>query len=153
MPSRSVIQEFLDQRHVAVVGVSRDTKQFANAVYRHLRAGGRTLYPVNAAAPDELEGDRAYQRLADVPDPVDGVVVMVPASTAADVVREAIARGVPRVWLHRGAGSGAVSDEAVELCRQHAVAVVDGACPMMFAEPVGAVHRVHRFFLRRKLAA
>lgn len=154
MPERKIIDDFLSQRHLAFVGVSRDSKQFANTVYRRLRKDGRTMYPVNAAASGQpLEGDQSYERLADVPDPVDGVVVMVPADTAADVVHQAAERGIPRVWLHRGAGEGSVSAEAVRVCRDSGIAVVDGACPLMFAEPVTGVHRFHRFFVGRRIAA
>jgi predicted CoA-binding protein len=154
MPDRKTIDDFLGQQHLAVVGVSRDPKQFANGVYRQLRAGGRVLYPVNAAARGEpLEGDASYARLADVPDPVDGVLVMVPAEAAVSVVHEAIDRGVPRVWLHRGVGKGSVSSEAIQECRAHGVAVVDGACPLMFEQPVRGVHRLHRLFSGRRIAA
>jgi hypothetical protein len=48
------------------------------------------------------------------------------------------------VWLFKGAAPGAVSDEAVQLCRDHNIAVIPGACPLMFLEPVHGVHRVHR---------
>jgi len=152
MPSREYVDDFLAQRHVAFVGVSRSSKEFANAVYRHLRDGGRTLYPVHR---DEttIEGDPAYRTLADVPQPLDGVVVMVPAAAMTGVVRAAIDRGVPRVWLHRGLGQRPVPDKAVALCREHGVDVVDGACPLMFAEPVGAFHKAHRVFARRRFAA
>lgn len=154
MPERSVIEEFLAQDHLAVVGVSRDTKQFANAVYRRLREAGRTLYPVNPAADGmSLEGDNSYAQVADIAGPVDGVLVMVPAAAAAGVVKEAIDRGITRVWLHRGAGIGAASPEAIQLCRNNGVAVVDGACPLMFEEPVRGVHWVHRLFAKRRIAA
>ena len=154
MPERKTIDEFLAQRHVAFVGVSRDTKQFANAVYRQLRRNGRKLYPVNAAAGGSpIEGDPAFQSLADVPDPVDGVIVMVPADSAADVVRQAVERGITRVWLHRGVGQGAVTAEAVKLCSDNGIAVVDGACPLMFDEPVKGVHRFHRIIAGRRIAA
>jgi predicted CoA-binding protein len=154
VPSRETIDSFLAQDHLAFVGVSRNPKQFANSVYRTLRDGGRTMYPVHASADvDTIEGDRCYQHLADVPDPVDGVVVMVPAASAADVVHDAIERGIPRVWLHRGIGPGSVTPEAVAMCREHGVDVVDGACPFMFVEPVRGAHRVHRFFARRHIAA
>jgi predicted CoA-binding protein len=150
--SKTVIEDFLAQRHLAFVGASRDPKQFGNAVYRHLRDGGRTLYPVHPEAA-AIEGDNAFARVTDVPDPVDGIVVMVKPDAAAQVVREAIQRGVPRVWLHRGVGTGAVSERAVELCREAGVAVVDGACPLMFAEPVGAFHKLHRLISHRRIAA
>jgi predicted CoA-binding protein len=154
MPERKIIDDFLAQRHLAFVGVSRDPKQFANAVYRHLRAGSRVLYPVNlAAAGEPIEGDRSYSRLADVPDPVDGVIVMVPAEAAADVVGQALERGIPRVWLHRGVGRGSVSEDAVQACRQKGIDVVEGACPLMFDEPVHGVHRLHRLLAGRRIAA
>jgi uncharacterized protein len=154
MPDRAAIDDFLAQTHLAFVGVSRDPKNFANTVYRQLRDGGRVLYPVNGnATSTTLEGDRCYGSVADVPDPVDGVVVMVKAAVAQRVVRDAIRRGIPRVWLHRGVGPGSVSAEAVELCRQAGVSVIDGACPLMFEEPVRSLHRVHRFLSRRRFAA
>ena len=154
MPDRQIIEDFLAQDHLAFVGVSRDSKQFANSVYRRRRDGGRVLYPVNPAAHGApLETDKSYERLADVPDPVDGVVVMVPAAVAVEVVKEAAARGIPRVWLYRGVGDGAVSTEAVQLCREHGLAVVDGACPLMFEHPVRGVHWVHRLLAGRRIAA
>lgn len=154
MPDRASIDDFLAQPHVAVVGVSRDSKQFANVVYRHLRAGGRTLYPVNAMADGApLEGDQSYPSIAALPDPVDGVLIMVPADAAVDVARDAVARGVGRVWLHRGVGRGAVSEEAVRACRDAGVRVVDGACPLMFADPVHGVHRLHRALSGHRIAA
>ena len=154
MPDLETIEEFLAQDHLAFVGVSRDPKQFANMVYRSLRERGRTLYPVNPSADGQLlEGDRSYQRLADVPDPVAGVIVMVPAGAAAEVTKAALERGIPRVWLHRGIGTGPVSAEAVDLCRRNGVPVVDGACPLMFEQPVRGVHRIHRAVARRRFAA
>lgn len=152
MPSRAVIDDFLGQQHLAFVGASRDTKEFANSVYRRLREGGRTMYPVHREV-SEVEGDAAFARLADVPDPVDGVVIMVPEADAADVAREAVARGIPRVWLHRGAGQGPVPEEAVAVCREASVPVVDGACPLMFEGHVTGVHRLHRYLVRRRIAA
>ncbi len=152
MPSPAVIEDFLAQQHLAFVGASRDTKQFANSVYRKLRDDGRTMYPVHLEA-DAIEGDTAYPTLDAVPDPVDGVVIMLPPEPMVDVVRAAVARGVPRVWLHRGAWGKPVPEEAVRLCREADVAVVDGACPFMFDEPVRGVHKLHRVFVRHRLAA
>lgn len=153
MPSRTIIDRFLAQPHIAVVGVSREPKDFSRAVYRHLRDGGRTLYPVNpAAAGESIEGDTCVASLRDITGPVDGVLVMVPAGRADAVVADAVEAGIPRVWLHRGAGRGAVSPEAVERCRAAGVEVVDGACPFMFGPPVKGVHRLHRFFAARRLA-
>jgi len=154
MPTRATIEDFLGQKHLAFVGVSRDSKAFANAVYRHLRDGGRTLYPVNAASDaTTIEEDACYRRLADVPDPVDGVVVMVPHEAETEVVRLALQRGIPRVWIHRASVKSPVSEEIRSLCRDSGVDLVDGACPFMWAEPVRGVHRIHRGLSHRRFAA
>ncbi len=152
MPTRAAIDEFLACDRVAMVGVSRKAQAFPNAVYRHLREGGRTMIPVHPAA-ETIAGDDCAPSVADLPDDIEGVLVMVNADAAVDVVQACIDRGVPRVWLHRGSGPGAMSDEAVRRCRDAGVRVVDGACPMMFAEPVGLIHRLHRAFSGRRIAA
>ncbi len=152
MPSRTAIDDFLAQRRLAVVGVSRNPKKFGNAVFRRLRDSGRTVYPVNTGA-DTVEGTRAYHSLTELPTPVDGVVVVVAAQRSADVVRDAIAAGVPRVWLQRGIGPSSVSPEAVALCREHGLSVVDGACVFMWDEPVRNVHRLHRTFAGRRIVS
>lgn len=146
MPSRSVIDDFLRQPHLAVVGVSRRPKDFSRAVVDQLRRGDRVVDEVG-------RGDGMAATLSELGSVPDGVVVMVPASESLGVVEECVRLGVPRVWLHRGAGTGAVSAEAVERCTQAGIAVVDGACPLMFAGPVGGVHRLHGFFHRRKISA
>ena len=56
-----------------------------------------------------------------------------------------MAQGVESVWLFKGiGGSGAVTDEAMALCAENGLTVVAGACPLMFLEPVGWFHRLHR---------
>jgi uncharacterized protein len=154
MPTQATIDDFLAQRYLAFVGASRDSKQFANAVYRLLRGDGRVLYPVNQSdAAVTIEGDVAYRRLADVPDPVDGVVVMVPHAAEAQLVRDAIERGIGRMWIHRSGGRDPVSDDVRKLCQDAGVKLVDGACPFMFVEPVRGVHRFHRAIAHRRFAA
>lgn len=151
MPTRADIEDFLAQRSIAVVGVSRDPKHFANAVARHLDAGGRTVHWVHPAVA-ELDGHTCHHSVLNIPGPLDGVLVMVNAEAAEGVVREALARGVTRIWLHKGAGAGAVSPEAVALCREAGARVVDGACPLMYAEPVAWFHRFHRTLHRPRAA-
>ena len=70
---------------------------------------------------------------------------MVKPADAVAIVRERLALQVDHIWLFEGIGGpGAWSDEAVELCRKAHVDVVEGACPLMFLEPVGVGHRIHR---------
>ena len=144
MIDERVANEFLAAGRLAVVGVSADPRQFGNVVYRALRDHGIDAVAVHPSAAG-VGDDPAYPDLASVPGDVDGILVMTAADRAADVVRAAVERGVGRVWLFKGLGGpGAVSEDALELCRDHDVDTVAGACPLMFLEPVGLVHRIHR---------
>jgi predicted CoA-binding protein len=147
MASKRAIDSFLACRRIAVVGVSRDPKHFSRAVYRAFAERGYDLAPVNANG-GTVDGREAARRLGDVAPPVEAVLVMTPASASAEVVRECAAAGVPRVWLHRGGGAGAVSEEAVGEARARGIELVDGACPFMFLPRAAFFHRLHGFFHR-----
>jgi predicted CoA-binding protein len=141
-------REFLACGRVAVVGASADHRQFGNVVFQALRDHGIEAVAVHpsAARTGAAEGGQpAYPDLASVPGEVDGVVVMVKADDAAPVIRACAARGIHRVWLFKGLGGpGAVSGEVLDLCRHYGIDAVPGACPLMFLEPVGLAHRIHR---------
>ncbi len=154
MPDRSTIERFLSCDRIAFVGASRYPKSFANAVLRHFKASGHTVVPVNALAEGgTIEGERCYARLADVPGVIDAAYVIVPRDQMKQVVDDAIARGIRMVWLHRGAGQAAPPAEAVNAALDAGVELVDGACALMFDEPVTGIHRLHRLLIRHRFAA
>lgn len=143
MATRAAIDEFLAQDRLALVGLSRDAKSFSHAVYRELVDHGYDITPVNRWA-DAIVGEPCVRTIADLPDGIGGVIVMVRSAQAAQVVQECADRGITRVWLHKGVGASSVSDEAIALCRDRGIAVIDGACPLMFVPHPGLVHRIHR---------
>lgn len=144
---RDAAEEFLAQHRIAVAGVSRDEHQPANLIYRRLRDTGHEVYAVNPNA-DEAEGDPAYATVADVPVQLDGIVVVTTPEVAEQVVADAHAAGVPRVWLHRGIGAGSSSETAVDFCTEHGMAVIPGGCPNMFGDTSDPGHRCLRVLLQ-----
>ena len=139
--------EFLSQHRIAVAGVSHDSKQSANLIYRRLRDTGHEVFAVNPSA-EELEGERCYASVRDIPDGVDGVVIVTPASASVDVVIDCAAAGVPRVWIHRGVGSGSSSEAAVAYCHEHGITAIPGGCPCMFGKTSDPGHRCLLAMLR-----
>lgn len=137
-------EAFLAGRRIAVVGASDERGNMGGAILRELWLHGHEVVPVHPTA-RLAGGHRCYPTIGDLPGPIDGAIVVVPADAAVDVVRQCIAAGVPAIWLFKGIGSeGAVSDEAIALCHEAGIPVVPGACPLMFIRPVGTVHRIHR---------
>jgi uncharacterized protein len=143
---KAAAAEFLSYRRLAVCGVARDGRNPANLLYRRFRGDGYDVVPVNPSA-DAVEGDQCFASVMEIPGVVDGVVIATPPETALSVVEECVAAGVPRVWIHRSFGAGSVSEEAVAACRAAGIAVIAGACPMMFLEPVDLGHRCMRWIL------
>ncbi len=62
-----------------------------------------------------------------------------------EVVQECAELHIPRVWMYRAGGEGAVSPQAVEFCEEHGIAVVPGECPYMFLSGEPWFHRLHGF--------
>jgi hypothetical protein len=136
----NAIQQFVSGKTMAVVGVSAGGKGFGSFAYGELKKRGFRLLPVHPTAP-AIQGDRCWPRLSDLPKPVERVLVVVKPERAVDVVRDAAEAGIGHVWLQQGAES----PSAVELARERGLTVVQGQCILMFAEPVGSFHKVHRW--------
>ncbi len=140
---------FLASRRIAVVGVSRNEKDFSRLVLRELARRGYDVVPVNPALP-EVEGLRAWAAVSAIQPPVDAALILTPPTATDAVVRDAIAAGVRKVWLHRGAGgAGSATPEALALCDASGVDVVHDLCPFMALPDAGFPHRAHAFFRRR----
>ena len=140
MTTRAVVDDFVSQRKLAVVGVSRHKAKFGNMAFKELRGKGYKLFPVHPHA-ETIEGERCYPSLAALPEPVGGVLVVVPPAQAEQVVRDAAAAGIRRVWLQQGAESAT----AIRFCEENGISAVHGECILMFAEPAAFYHRAHRW--------
>jgi predicted CoA-binding protein len=143
---REAAEEFLTQHRIAVAGVSRDSSQPANLVYRRLRDAGHEVFAVNPNA-DVVEGVSAFDSVASIPGGVDGVVIVTTPDAAASVAADCVNAGVPRVWLHRGIGPGSISEDAIARCREGGVSVIAGGCPNMFGATSDLGHRCMRAVL------
>jgi uncharacterized protein len=136
------IREFLGQRRLAIVGVSQRPDDFSRTLFREFRQRGYDTVPVNPAS-GEIDGVPCYSRVTDIQPPVDGVVLMTSPATTEAVVQDCAHAGIPRIWMYRAAGAGAVSAKAVEFCKSNGISVIPGECPFMFFPAAAWYHRLH----------
>jgi predicted CoA-binding protein len=122
-----LISDFVGRRTWAVVGASQDRQKFGNRVFRSLRDSGYVVYPVNPTV-DEVEGDRAYPSLADLPESPEVIDLVVPPAVSEKIVREARQLGLTKVWMQ----PGAESDEAIAYCEEQGIEVLYDACAMVW---------------------
>jgi len=138
-------RDFLAQKRIAVVGVSLKREDAANLLYRKFKKSGYRVFAVNPHSA-VFDGDPCYPDLKSIPEKVDGVLIVTRPAVTEEIVRQCIALGIPRAWMHGALGSrpflknaaakiGSASAEAVRLCRENNIAVIPGACPNMFLEP------------------
>lgn len=138
------IEDFLSQKRIAMAGVSRDPANFSAALFDELCRRGYDVVPVNPNVA-ELKGRRCFARVQDIQPPVDAALLMTAPNETEHVVKDCVEAHIPRVWMYRAAGKGAVSERAVEFCREHGLQVVAGECPYMFLPGASGFHRFHGF--------
>ncbi|MCW2544694.1 MAG: CoA-binding domain protein [Frankiales bacterium] len=147
---RQAATSFLANKRIAVTGVSRTPSGHGgNAVYRRLRARGYEVFAVNPHA-DEVEGDRCYHHLSDIPGGLKAVVIATSPTHAETTMRECVELGVSQTWMHRGFGEGSVSAPAAAFGREHGTTVIDGGCPCMFEPTADVGHKLIRFVCARR---
>lgn len=138
-PTQVEINDFLSQRSLAVVGVSRNTKKMGNAIYRTLKQQGCRVFPIHREA-DLIEGDRCYPGFKNLPEKVSGAVLCVPPEQTERLLIEILDAGIKHVWMQRGAESYS----AIRFCEKNGITAIHGQCIMMFVEPVESIHKFHR---------
>ena len=82
-------------RSIALIGATDRPGSVGRTLFWNLVSHpfGGTVYPVNAKRRNVL-GIRTYPSIAEVPEPVDLVIVATPAPTVPGVIRECVANGV-----------------------------------------------------------
>jgi predicted CoA-binding protein len=134
------IQQFVSAKAMAVVGASATGKGFGSFAYAELKKKGYRVMAVHPTA-SAVHGDPCWPSFAALPEPVERALVVVKPDAAEAVLRDAAAAGVRRIWLQQGAESPAALRAAEEL----GLDVVHGQCILMFADPVGPLHGIHRW--------
>ena len=136
MTSLRQIEDFMSAEPVAIIGVSRDPKKFGQMAFKELKNKGLNVIPVNPLA-EEILGVKAYPNITALPPEVKGVVIMTKKDQTADVVREAMAKGLKNIWIQQAAES----KEALKELQGSDINYITGECILMYYKP----HSVHKF--------
>ena len=138
----NLVQDFLAQKKIAVVGVSDKRETGCNEAYNRFKVNGYQVYAVNPRI-STYDGGTCYADLKSIPEKVDAVFVLASPKITEQIVQQCVDLGVKHVWMHcmmgtkpgLGAGTTSVSQTAVEMCNANGIAVIPGACPNQFLKP------------------
>ncbi|HSL28987.1 MAG TPA: bifunctional acetate--CoA ligase family protein/GNAT family N-acetyltransferase [Anaerolineales bacterium] len=115
---RQPLDAIFAPKSVAVIGASETPGSVGRTILWNLLSStfGGTIYPVNPKRPSIL-GIKAYPSLRAVPEVVDLIVVVTPAPTVPDIIKEAVDIGVKGAIII-SAGFKETGPAGVELERQ-----------------------------------
>ncbi len=139
MTTQNSIDDFLTQKKLTLIGISRSGKKFGNMIFKELKSKGYKIFPINPNV-ENIQGERCYPSLKALPEQVGGVIVVVPPVQTEKVVHDIASAGIKQVWMQQGSES----KSAIQFCKENGISVVEGECILMFVKPVKLFHRMHR---------
>ena len=140
MTSKRLVENFLSEKSIAVVGASRDEKKFGYRVYIDLKSKGYNIFPVNPNT-EYIADQKCYPDLLSLPVEIDAALLVIPPSATMQVVKDALSKGIKKIWMQQGSES----EEAIRFCEENGIEAVYKECILMFAEPTAFFHRAHRW--------
>jgi len=139
---KDIIKHFIDDKQIAIAGVSRDPNKWGHTLFKALMKKGYTVFPINPEMA-EINGIKCYHSVSELPESVSNLIITTSPEATLGLVRESKESGIKNIWMHQGAGgTGSQSQEAIDFCLENGIGVVYGFCPMMFLPPVG-IHKIH----------
>jgi hypothetical protein len=138
----TLVQDFLAQKRIAVVGVSDRRETGCNLAHRKFKEAGYTVYAVNPHL-TAYDGAPCYPDLKSIPEKPEAVFILANPNVTETIVQQCVDLGIQRVWMHcligtkpgLAAGMTSVSATAVQMCHENGIAVIPGACPNQFLQP------------------
>lgn len=133
MPSS--LTPFFNAKGVAVLGASSNPHKLSYGIVRNLLINGYQgeVYPVNPNA-DEILGKKVYANIADVPDPVELAVVVLPVTMIRETMQAIGDRGIKAVVIitggfkELGPDGAKVEKEVKEIADSYGMRVVGPNC-------------------------
>jgi predicted CoA-binding protein len=138
---KQTIQHFIEDKNLALIGVSTNSQKFGNILLKELQKKGYTIYPVHPNL-NAVEGISCFASVNELPKQVQNLIIAVQSQVTEEIVKNLDPSRIKRVWMHRGAGKGSSSPQAIQECKNKGIEVVYGFCPMMFLVNTG-VHTFH----------
>lgn len=143
---KDIIQGFLDNKNIAIVGASPNKENFGKYLIKELVKKDYLPNPVNPKY-DEVEGIKTVPTVKDLPSDVVNVILAVPPELTDEIVDQCSGTHIKRIWMIRGMGKGTYTKSAHEKCDELGIELVHGFCPMMFLGD--GMHKFH-FWLRKR---
>ena len=125
----SDIKDILSKyKSIAMVGVSNDQTKASTIVMKYMQKYGFKVFPVNPKAKDQkILGEKVFEKITDIKDPVDIVDVFRPSKEALDIAKDTVSIKAKVLWLQLGIRS----EEAKKIVEENKIEYVEDRCTKM----------------------
>jgi len=138
----NMVQDFLAQKRIAIVGVSDKRETGCNMAYDKFKESGYQVFAVNPRI-STFKDAPCYPDLKSIPEKVDAVFILASPKVTDLIVDQCVDLGVKHIWMHCMMGTKpglassmtSVSQPAVDKARADGIAVIPGSCPNQFLKP------------------
>jgi len=137
-----MVNEFLAQKKIAVVGVSDKRETGCNMAYKKFKESGHQVFPINPRI-STYDGVTCYEDLKSIPEKPEAVFIFASPKVTDQIVQQCVDLGIKHIWMHclmgtkpgLSASTTSVSQSAVEMCKANGISVIPGSCPNQFLNP------------------
>ena len=118
------LEPLFKPKHIAVIGASRSPGKHGNRVIGNIACHGfqGRVSLINPAGGD-IDGTPCFRSIAEVPEPVDCAIIVIPAEHVVDAVRQSAAAGVKAIVI-AGVGFAELGNDVGNERQQQVLAIV-----------------------------
>ena len=115
-------------KSIAMIGVSNDQTKASTIVMKYMQKYGFKVFPVNPKAKGQkILGEKVFEKITDIKDPVDIVDVFRPSKEALDIAKDTVSIKAKVLWLQLGIKS----DEAKKIVEDNNIEYIEDRCTKM----------------------
>jgi uncharacterized protein len=140
--TRAAISDFLAAKRIAVIGASRNQKEYSRSLFQELLKHGYEAIPVNPYV-EELDGRKCYKNVKEISPAPERALIVLPEDKTEQAVVDCADAGVKNVWLHRHVAGGVSDTRAIFRAEERGLNLITGFCMFMFLPKSPFVHRLH----------
>jgi len=140
------IDVFFNPRSVAVIGATKKIDKAGHVIFKNFatnkmrRVFKGELYPVNPNE-DSILGFKCYHSITEIPDPVDLIVIIVPAKVVPTVMKEAVPKKAKAAIIissgFREVGNSELEEQVVNIANEGNIRVLGPNCLGVFYSKTG----------------
>jgi len=140
--TKTAIGDFLAAKRIAVVGTSRNPKEYSRSLFQELLRHGYDAIPVNPYV-EELDGKKCFKSIKDILPAPERALLLLPEDKTEQAVIDCADAGIQHVWLHRHVAGGVSDTRAIFRAEERGLSLVTGFCMFMFLPRSPFIHKLH----------